>query len=125
MGGKQYLEQFVVNAMQEIGLCELAGLQLTVQHLKRDLSQARLTKLSLNDITATFRGMSMSFGVGTPRLWAVLHRLMCTADQQHRNTQKTPTLVGSTFLYNVSLSDLEIAGYQLYHMDAIIFAVSP
>ena len=26
MGGKQYLEQFVVDTMQEIGLCELAGL---------------------------------------------------------------------------------------------------
>ena len=58
MGGKKYLEQFVVDCMQEIGLRKLISLRSTVQHLKKDLSQAQLMKMTLDVIIETFKGMS-------------------------------------------------------------------
>ena len=93
MGGKKYLKQFMVDCMQEIGSRELISLRSTVQHLKKDLSQAQLTKMTLDDIIETFKGMS--FGAGAPQLWTVLQHLACTGDQQSRNTYKSPTLVSS------------------------------
>ena len=58
MGGKKYLKQFVVDCMQEIGLRKLISLRSTVQHLKKDLSQAQLMKMTLDVIIETFKGMS-------------------------------------------------------------------
>ena len=123
MGGKKYLEQFVVDCMQDIGSRELATLRSTARHLKRDLSQAQLTKMSLDDVVKTYKCMNL--GVGAPRLWTVLQHLACTTDQQSRNTYKSPTLVCSIFRSASTCKLNSTTGYYLYHVDVIVFTISP
>ena len=123
MGGKKYLEQFVVDSMQDIGSRELATLRSSTRHLKRDLSQAQLTKMSLDDVVETYKCMNLS--VGAPQLWTVLWHLACTTSQQSRNTYKSPTLVCSVLCSAGPRSNLNsTAGYYLYHVDVIVFTIS-
>ncbi|KIJ05460.1 hypothetical protein PAXINDRAFT_27102, partial [Paxillus involutus ATCC 200175] len=39
MGGRRYLEEFVIDCMQDIGVRELASLKPTIQRMKGDLSE--------------------------------------------------------------------------------------